>query len=196
MTVSGPLLVYGRRALPFACVVWLALPLVWASGQVGTRSDNNWSISLIPSLQVVAAEDEVSGLRLNLLAGWNEGVDGLDLGLFNGAREGLSGLGLGLIHYSAGRSTGFRAGLFNWTQARVEAFQFGVLNRGGEINGTQFGIVNVAGHLRRRTLTSAFQIGVFNLTSHLDPGGIQVGLLNVAREGARFPVMPLVHARF
>jgi len=84
-----------------SCFVFLVVPQYgWAGGCTPLQ------ISLFPPYQLVSAEKDVCGLRLNLLVGDNVNIYGLDLGVMGDASESKMGIMLNLFsNYNSGGST-------------------------------------------------------------------------------------------
>jgi hypothetical protein len=145
-------------------------------------------LSLITPIQLYPREDDLRGVRLNLLYGEKHNVMGLDLGLINITHGDWQGLGLGanivdgdskgvqlgLINSTAGDSAGFQVSLANMTKGDVEGFQGGLYNEAASITGIQFGLLNT--------------------TDFLD--GLQIGLLNFHNNSLDRPFLPLVNWTF
>ena len=84
-----------------SCFVFLVVP------QCGWAGDcSPLQISLFPTYQLVSAEKDVCGLRLNLPVGDNVNIYGLDLGVMGVASESKMGIMLNLFsNYNSGGST-------------------------------------------------------------------------------------------
>ena len=157
----------------------------------------------ISSYQLVSADKDVCGLRLNLPAGDNRTITGLDLGFLGSAIEskgivlnlignfrsfsdsqdssGTKGIqigGLGNIQFVADMKGIQLAGLCNLNFGDIHGIQIaGLLNFGEEeVRGIQ-----VAGLFNGGEEVRGIQIaGLFNIATAVR--GIQIGLINVTKE--------------
>jgi hypothetical protein len=191
-----------------SCFVFLVVP------QFGWAGDcSPLQISFIPPLQLVPAEKDVCGLRLNLPLGGNDNIYGLDLGFFGDARESKGiqlnlignstgnvlqltdnyqqGIQLaGLLNLNFGNSDGIQiAGFANIAASVVQGMQIaGVKNMGGDVRGIQIaGLLNFAESVR------GVQIGLINVTQKLS--GLQIGLVNYIGESP-VPILPIINLKF
>ena len=85
------------------------------------------SISLFNPIQIVHADDNVKGLRVNLIYGENIDVSGIDLGLVN---------------RSYGTQKGLQLGVFNNT-SDFHGLQLGLINKTTRLKGMQIGLINM-----------------------------------------------------
>ena len=191
-----------------SCFVFLVIP------QCGWAGDcSPLQISFIPHLQLVPAEKDVCGLRLNLPLGGNDNIYGLDLGFFGDARnsKGIQlnlignstgnvleltdnyqqGIQLaGLLNLNFGNSDGIQiAGFANIAFSVVQGMQIaGVKNMGPDVRGIQIaGLLNFAESVR------GVQIGLINVTQELS--GLQIGLINYIGESP-VPILPIINLKF
>jgi hypothetical protein len=191
-----------------SCFVFLVVP------QFGWAGDcSPLQISFIPPLQLVPAEKDVCGLRLNLPLGGNDNIYGLDLGFFGDARESKGiqlnlignstgnvlqltdnyqqGIQLaGLLNLNFGNSDGIQiAGFVNIAASVVQGMQIaGVKNMGRDVRGIQIaGLLNFAESVR------GVQIGLINVTGKLS--GLQIGLVNYIGESP-VPILPIINLKF
>lgn len=161
-----------------------------------------------PNAQFPAADDNVSGLRINLISGECVDMVGLDIGVFaNVVSDGMFGLQLsGLYGFAGGDSmavqmsgignrcsgnlTGLQiSGVFNYCDysSTVNGVQFSLANVCGSMNGLQVGIYNKALDVY------GIQIGIVNGTRRLT--GVQIGLINLVKDST-VPFMPILNAGF
>ncbi len=154
-------------------------------------------LALFPPIQLVPAQEDVAGLRLNLI-GVNREVSALDIGLVNWTTGEFRGVGAGLINvvradsygahvgffnYGSGNMTGFQGIPFltfwnaaNIVRGRMSGIQGGLYNQSAELKGAQVGLVN-AGYE-----TTGLQLGLYNYS--VNEGGVQAGLFNIGYESA------------
>lgn len=168
----------------------LSFMMAFSSNSALAQQEKPVQLSLFNPVQLFPEETAVKGLRLNLIYGKNVSVTGLDIGLINHTTSGgFKGLQYGLVgisdadfigwqnnfvNVSKGEFQGFQSGLVNTTR-NMSGFQYGFVNNADEITGVQLGLVNYAGHMTR---------------------GLQIGIVNIIREGGKFPVFPIVNWAF
>lgn len=133
-------------------------------------------ISLMPPAQFPPDTWDVTGLRLNILAGYHNNVDILDLGVFanvvKGEMNGLQICGILNLNSAAANTTGI---------------QIACVNLAGGMSGMQVGLYNAADE------TFGVQIGVVNYSVNM--AGLQIGLINIISEST-IPVMPILNIGF
>ena len=156
-----------------------------------------FQIGLYPTLQFVPYDQDVTGLRINVI-GVNRNMTGVDVGLINQSDESFRGIGLGLANLSKGEYNGIGIGIVNhvngdsvgifgvpllsWYQAinvvhgELTGMQGGWYNQAGGLNGLQGGAVNVS------DATQGGQLGIYNYAGSM--GGVQLGLVNMAYKDA------------
>ena len=174
-------------------------------------------ISFFPPYQLVPAEKDVCGLRLNLPFGGNENIYGLDLGIAGGTQYSYNGIMLNLFgNFSVGSIKGIElaglinfnisgpilmteggsgakgielAGCLNLNLGDIDGIQIaGLANTGNEVRGIQIaGLFNGAKSVR------GIQIGLINVTQELT--GLQIGLVNYIRESP-VPILPIINLKF
>jgi hypothetical protein len=184
-----------------SCFVFLVVP------QYGWAGDCSFlQISFFSPYQLVPAEKDVCGLRLNLPVGENDNLYGLDLGFMGATNNSYNGIMLNLFgNFSAGGSTkgmelaGFinfnigglnieteggsgtkgmeLAGFLNLNLGDIQGMQIaGLANTGGEVRGMQ-----VAGLFNGGGEVRGIQVaGLYNSADSVR--GIQIGLINVTQE--------------
>lgn len=140
-------------------------------------------------LQVMPKNWDVYGLRLDLFFGRSFAMRGLDLGLVGRTDGELIGLAINAFDWvesdvsaaqiSAianvvfGATEAFQvAGFANYNHSSFYGFQTALVNRNGNFDGMQLGVVNCD-----ISLSHGFQIGVANLDFN-EFGGISVGVVN------------------
>ncbi|MBT8373106.1 MAG: hypothetical protein KJO34_19225 [Deltaproteobacteria bacterium] len=161
-------------------------------------------ISFFSPYQLVSAEKDVCGLRLNLPIGENENLYGLDLGLVGVTNNSYNGAMLNIVgNFNAGSSTkGIVAGLINFNIGGLNLTTKGGLGTKGielggflnlnlgDIQGMQIaGLANignidgiqVAGLHNGGIEVRGVQVaGLYNYAESVR--GIQIGLINVAKK--------------
>lgn len=160
-----------------------------------------------PDLQLVDANEDVRGLRINFVYGENADVRGADLGIVNSTTGDFSGFGWApganlvdgeavgvqwswIYSHTQGEFTGWQSGLV----ARIGGadscgFQSGWINLAeADFKGLQLGLFNKAAHAR------GLQLGFVNWTEQLD--GLQIGLVNYAENSDLYKVLPFVNWQF
>lgn len=153
-------------------------------------------LSLYPTLQLINHENDVAGLRLNII-GVNRNMTGLDLGLVNQTDDLFTGIGLGAINLCQGDVHGVHFGFINHANGDVKGFQGipllswwnavnvthgscngaqgGLFNYAKTLNGVQGGLVNIAYD------ADGVMLGLYNYTENFR--GVHVGLVNITYEG-------------
>jgi len=132
-------------------------------------------LSLVTPIQIFPEDDNISGVRLNLIYGRNASVTGIDWGLIN--------------HSTTGISKGWQLGLAGVVDADFVGWQDNAVNVvKGNFKGFQWGFVNFAKHAR------GFQLGFVNYVESMH--GLQIGLVNIIRQDGMFPAFPIVNWSF
>ncbi len=180
-----------------SCFVFLVIPQCGWAGNCSPLQ-----ISFTGSYQLVPAEKDVYGLRLNLPVGENDNIYGLDLGFVGITKNSYNGIMLNLFgNFSAGSTKGIElAGLINFNisgpilmtegGSGAKGIQLaGLMNLNlGDIDGIQIaGLFNSAQSVR------GIQIGLINVTEELS--GLQIGLVNYIRESP-VPILPIINLKF
>lgn len=145
-----------------------------------------------PTMQLVDDDEDVSGVRINLLYGVNRNMSGLDLGLINHTNGDMVGVGFGMVNVTDGTFLGWQAAPINVAQEAFTGLQWSawtglsLANIAGEGNGAQISwVFNQAEYLH------GFQLALLNIANDMD--GIQIGLINIIRSKERFPFLPIVN---
>lgn len=179
-----------REAGLLAVAAWAALFL---SPGLARAQANPFQIAFIgPTMQLVDDDEDVSGIRLNLIYGVNQNMSGVDFGLINHTNGDMVGVGFGLVNVTDGDFVGWQAAPVNLTQRNFTGLQWSALsglslaNIAGQGRGAQIAwVFNQAEYL------GGFQLALVNVAN--DMNGIQVGLINIIRSKEHFPVLPLVN---
>ena len=140
-------------------------------------------------MQIYKKDVAIKGFRFNLIYGNNSGMRGLDIGIANWVTGETVGIQWGLINYTMGNFTG-------WQSAPVQKV-------GGHMLGVQSGwlaAINASGKGLQAagfTMSDDFiglQFGVVNYAVNLH--GIQIGLLNIIKNGGMLPWFPFFNFSF
>ncbi len=161
-----------------------------------------------PDLQLVDANEDVRGLRINFVYGENANMSGVDLGIVNSTTENFVGFGWApganlvggdavgiqwtwIYAHTAGEFTGWQSGVVaRISGAGSSGLQSGWINLvEADLTGVQIGLFNRAESIR------GVQLGFVNWAERLD-GGIQIGFVNYARNSDIFPILPIVNWQF
>ena len=144
-------------------------------------------VSIINPVQLFNEDTSIKGIRLNLLYGKNESMHGLDVGLVNQVGNGgFKGMQYGFVNITDAEAKGLQLGVVNFNKGNTVGLQWGGVNTSPDMKGFQYGVVNHAGNMR------GFQLGFINYAEAMDKG-LQIGLLNIIREGGKFPVFPIIN---
>jgi len=190
---------------------WAAAGMVglclFARTAVGA-TEGSWpvAVALLPAIEVPGAEQNITGLRLNLLAGCHQNVAFLDIGTLANfvAKEvyGVQVAGLlnstesargvlqaaGCVNRCYGDCYGLQAaGFHSRTEGTFIGLQLAAVCSANVLKGLQIGLAN------RTSNSSGVQIGVVNYAEQSE--GIQIGLVNVMSDG-RYPVLPVFNVGF
>jgi hypothetical protein len=161
-----------RKIILFAALIILVIPVI---SVVALADERPIQLSLVTPIQIFPEEDEIAGIRLNLIYGRNTSVTGVDLGLVNHCTGGISkGFQHGLVSIVDADFVGWQNSAVNLTRGDFEGLQWGFMNYAGHANGLQLGIVNYAQRLK----------------------GLQIGFVNIIEKGGQFPVFPIVNWSF
>lgn len=147
-------------------------------------------LSLFNPIQLVSEDTAIEGIRFNLIYGKNVSLTGLDIGLVNHTGSGgFKGLQYGLVNISDASAKGLQLSAVNFGKGEVVGLQWGGVNTSPDMTGFQYGFVNHAGNMR------GFQLGLVNYAESMSKG-LQIGFVNIIREGGAFPVFPVVNWSF
>jgi hypothetical protein len=146
-------------------------------------------------MQLVDDDEDVRGIRLNLIYGVNRNVSGLDLGLINHTNGEMTGVEFGLVNLVDGGFSGWQAGVVNVTQGQFTGLQWApwtilsLANFAEAAEGAQ-----IAAAFNRAEYMHGFQLALVNVAE--DMYGVQVGLINIIRSKPDFWILPLVNWKF
>ncbi len=135
--------------------------------------DKPIQLALFNPIQIFDESTSITGVRLSLIYGKNASVSGLDWGLVNHMTSGTStGVQFGLVGIVETNFVGWQDNFINITKGKFEGLQFGCVNYAGTVSGVQIGLVNYAANMTK---------------------GLQIGLVNIIKQGGQFPVFPIVN---
>lgn len=164
--------------------------LVLISAKGISAQDKPVQLALFNPVQIFDENTSITGLRLNILYGKNARVSGVDLGLVNHITSGVSkGVQFGLVGIVEAGYMGWQDNAVNITKGSFEGLQWGVVNYGGNTSGVQLGFVNYSASV------SGVQFGFVNYAGNMKKG-LQIGLINIIRQGGQFPFFPIVNWAF
>ncbi|MBU2491867.1 MAG: hypothetical protein KJ571_04525 [Bacteroidetes bacterium] len=135
--------------------------------------DKPIQLALFNPVQIFDENTSITGLRINLIYGKNAQVSGLDWGLINHITSGVSkGVQFGLVGIVEADYMGWQDNGVNITKGKFEGLQWGIVNYAGTVSGVQIGLVNYAANMTK---------------------GLQIGLVNIIKQGGQFPFFPIVN---
>lgn len=135
--------------------------------------DKPIQLALFNPVQIFDENTSITGLRINLIYGKNAQVSGLDWGLVNHITSGVSkGVQFGLVGIVEADYMGWQDNGVNITKGKFEGLQWGIVNYAGTVSGVQIGLVNYAANMTK---------------------GLQIGLVNIIKQGGQFPFFPIVN---
>jgi hypothetical protein len=149
-------------------------------------------VSLFDPVQIISDANAVAGVRLNVIYTKNSNVTFLDLGFgYNLTTGNGTGIQWALVPRTQGTFTGWQSGFVSVTEGAFTGLQTGAVTMAGSgSKGVQYGFVNVAKGW------NGLQLGVVNVADNMKDGGLQIGLINVIKQGGQFPVFPIVNWTF
>jgi hypothetical protein len=158
--------------------------------------ENPFQIAFVgPTMQLVDDDEDVKGIRLNLIYGVNRNVSGLDIGLINHTNGEMAGVGVGIVNVADGAFTGWQAGVVNVSQGQMTGLQWSpwsilsLANFAVAAEGAQ-----IAAAFNRAEYIDGFQFSLVNVAD--DMYGVQVGLINIIRSKPDFWILPIVNWKF
>ena len=158
-----------RKVLLFIAV---CAALIFSAKEIAAQ-DKPIQLALFNPIQLFDENTSITGLRISLLYGKNATVSGLDWGLVNHTTSGVSkGVQFGLVGLVEADYIGWQDNGVNITKGKFEGLQWGIVNYAGTVSGVQIGLVNYAANMTK---------------------GLQIGLVNIIKQGGQFPVFPIVN---
>lgn len=161
-----------------------------------------------PDLQLVDANEDVRGLRIDIVYGENANVSGVDLGIVNSTTGDFAGFGWApganlvggdavgvqwswIYSHTVGEFTGWQSALIAHIEgAGSKGLQTGLITLNeNDFTGVQLGFFNKSNTLK------GLQLGFVNWAERLD-GGLQIGLVNYAANSDVYKVLPIVNWQF
>jgi hypothetical protein len=132
-------------------------------------------LSLFNPVQIVPEDQSVKGFRFNLIYGKNAAVTGLDIGLVNMTTGLETGLQWGAVSVTDGGFVGWQSNFVTISKGNSTGVQWSSVNyHDGHFHGLQVALVNYAATMR----------------------GIQIGFLNIIKEGGFLPIFPFFNFSF
>ena len=147
------------------------------------------NLSLFDPVQIFKNDVAIKGIRLNLIYGKNAAMSGVDIGIANWVTGETVGVQWGVINYTMGDFTGWQTGPVGNTDGHMTGVQSGWLV---SINESGKGLM--ASGLTISNDFVGLQLAVVNYAVELH--GIQIGLLNIIKNGGMLPVFPFFNFSF
>ena len=97
------------------------------------KESSHLQLSLAPTIQLVDAGNDVSGLRLGIVS-QNHDVSGLDIGLGQFTTGDFNGVSLSIANAVYGEARGVQLGIYNHAN-RIRGAQLGWINTSKELKG-------------------------------------------------------------
>jgi hypothetical protein len=132
-------------------------------------------LSLFNPVQIVKEDQSVKGFRFNLIYGKNAAMTGLDIGLVNMSTSLQKGVQWGGVSMTYGGFVGWQNNFASISKGDFTGLQTGTINyHEGHFHGLQVAIVNYANTMN----------------------GIQLGLINIIKQGGFLPFFPIFNFSF
>ncbi len=132
-------------------------------------------LSLFNPIQIVPEDQSVKGFRFNLIYGKNAAVTGLDIGLVNMTTSLETGVQWGAVSVTDGGFVGWQSNFVTISKGDSKGVQWGTVNyHDGHFHGLQVAVVNYAATMK----------------------GIQLGLINIIKDGGFLPIFPIFNFSF
>ena len=148
------------------------------------------NLALFDPVQIFKKDVPIKGFRFNLIYGNNSAMTGLDLGIANWVTGETKGIQWGLVvNYTAGNFTGWQSAPLQKVGGHVLGLQSGLI---ASINGSGKGLQ--ASGVTISDDYIGLQLGVVNYAVQLH--GIQIGLLNIIKNGGMLPWFPIFNFSF
>ncbi|MFC1528440.1 LA_2272 family surface repeat-containing protein [Candidatus Latescibacterota bacterium] len=173
------------------CILLIAFVITCCPLVSSAQSDvKPIQISIWNPVQLFNSSTSIHGIRLILLYGVNQDIIGLDW--------------VGVIHKVNGDMVGWQEGIINIVGGNVRGFQDGFVNYvKGEFWGLQTSIVNInksrtiglqAGFYNSTNDMNGVQFGAVNIAKTLY--GLQIGIININKSGNLLKFLPIVNFSF
>ena len=147
------------------------------------------NLALFDPVQIFKNDVPIKGFRFNLIYGKNAAMTGLDIGLVNWVTGETKGFQWGAVNITEGDFTGWQNGPVTKTDGHILGVQSGwlvSLNTSGK--GLQVSGVTISDDY------IGLQFGFVNYAVQLH--GIQIGLINIIKNGGMLPVFPFFNFSF
>lgn len=142
----------------------LMMIMIAAIASLNANAGHYAMVSAFAPGQIPIADEQVNGVRINLIYGDCMSVNGLDVGLIGRTRARFNGLQIAGCSVVGTDMAGCQLGLLNFVDTGFSGFQFSLWNDvGGTARGLQIGLVNFANDLK------GAQIGLLNLINEPNP---------------------------
>jgi len=158
--------------------------------------ENPFQIAFVgPTMQLVDDDEDIKGIRLNLIYGVNRNVSGLDIGLINHTNGEMTGVAFGIVNVTDGDFSGWQSGMVNVTQGQFTGLQWApwsilsLANFAEAAEGAQ-----IAAAFNRAEYMHGLQLSLVNVAE--DMYGVQVGLINIIRSKPNLWILPFVNWKF
>lgn len=182
-----------RRVATISGVALFAISLF--PGFSGAQ-ENPFQIAFVgPTMQLVDDDEDVRGIRLNLIYGVNRNVSGLDVGLINHTNGEMTGVQFGIVNVTDGGFAGWQSGVVNVSQGQFTGLQWSpwsvlsLANFAEAAEGAQ-----IAAAFNQAEYMHGLQLSLVNVAD--DMYGVQIGLINIIRSKPDFWILPIVNWKF
>ena len=153
-------------------VALFVVSFTFLTGAPAAAADKAINLSIFPPIALAQPEDAVTAFRYNLIYGKNTAVKIVDLGLVNHTTSGLSqGIQWGLVNFTESEFSGVQLAAFNYNKGAAKGLLWSGVNYAGSGGGLHIAFVNYADRM----------------------DGVQLGVLNIIKEGGMFPVMVIAN---
>jgi len=175
--------------MKFVQIILVAVVVLAATAHVapaeGTKPIN---LSLFDPIQIFKNDTAIHGVRLNIY-GKNAELKGIDLGIANFITGDVVGLQHGVVNVVKGDFTGWQAGPVQVTEGFMKGLQSGMIySRNGSGKGLMASGLNWSDDF------IGLQFGIVNYAITIN--GIQLGLINIIKEGGMLPFFPIFNFSF
>jgi hypothetical protein len=178
--------VFMKLILSIVAAVFILSTLAPATVAQETKPVN---LALFDPVQIFKNDVGIKGVRLNLIYGKNATMTGLDIGLVNWVSGETVGIQWGIINRVEGDFSGWQTGPVNVNDGHMLGLQSGWLfSMNGSGKGVQFSAVTVSDDF------IGLQLGFLNYAVELH--GIQIGLINIIKNGGMLPFFPIFNFSF
>ena len=153
-------------------IAGFAVCVAFLTGSPAAAADKAINLSIFPPIALAQPEDAVTAFRYNLIYGKNTAVKLVDLGLVNHTTSGLSqGIQWGVVNFTEGEFSGVQLAAINYNKGTAKGLLWSGVNYAGSGGGLHVAFVNYADRM----------------------DGLQLGVLNIIKEGGAFPFMVIAN---